>query len=123
MSLTNTGGSVLTITKSKPPSHGRFVGLTELAESSTIAPGRTVREIVRFTPTSFAAATDGWTITGDDGNGLQVVTFTGRGSPPEPQAPPPVRAKPAPPSSPPRAAVPGGLRRLGELRHRPIPGD
>ena len=122
-SLTNTGGSVLTITKSKPPSHGRFVALTDLAESSTIAPGQTVREIVRFTPTSFASATDGWTITGDDGNGLQVVAFAGRGSPPRPQALPPVRTKPAPPPSQPRAAVPGGLRRLGELRHRPIPGD
>lgn len=120
--LTNTGGSTLTITKSKPPSRGRFVALTELAESTTLGPGDSLREIVRFTPASLTATNDGWTITGDDGSGVQVVTFTGRGAPPKPQPPPVVRPQPTPPPSQPRASLPAGLRRLRELPHRPIPG-
>ena len=119
--LTNTGGSTLTITKSKPPTRGRFVALTDLPEATAVAPGQTVREIVRFTPTSLAATSDGWTITGDDGSGLQVVTFAGRGAPPKPQAPPPVRPKPAP-VAPPQVSHATGFRRLRELLHPAIPG-
>ena len=97
------------------------MALTDLPEATAIAPGQTVREIVRFTPTSLAATSDGWTITGDDGSGLQVVTFAGRGAPPKPQAPPPVRPKP-PPRAPPQVSHATGFRRLRELLHPAIPG-
>jgi HYDIN/CFA65/VesB family protein len=119
--LTNTGGSTLTITKSKPPSRGRFVALTDLAESTTLAPGDSLREIVRFTPASLTATNDGWTITGDDGSGLQVVSFTGRGTPPAPGDHSPPRTQPPATQPPPRVSH-VGLRRLRELPHRPIPG-
>ena len=121
--LTNTGGSTLTITKSKPPSRGRFVALTELAESTTLAPGDSLREIVRFTPSSLTATSDGWTVTGDDGGGVQVVSFTGRGAPPAPGEPAPPRTqKPPPTATPPRVSSPGGLRLLRERIHRQLPG-
>ncbi len=49
--ITNTGGTTVTLTKSKPPIGGAFAATTSLAEGTTIAPGASVTESVTFTPT------------------------------------------------------------------------
>jgi hypothetical protein len=79
--VSNTGGTDLTITKSKPPESGTgFTATTDLAESTVIPPGQTLTETVAFTPSVTGALTDTWTINGNDGGGVQTVTFTGTGT-------------------------------------------
>jgi len=78
--VSNTGGTAVTITKSKPPALGIFVASTSLSESTTIAPGASVVETVAFTPPSAGSFSDTWNITGDDPTGPQTVTFTGTGA-------------------------------------------
>ncbi len=77
--ITNTGGTTVTITKSKPPSGGAFSATTTLAEGSTIAPGASVTESVTFTPTAAGATSGVWEINGDDSTGLHAVNFSGAG--------------------------------------------
>ncbi len=77
--LTNTGGTNVTITKSKPPFGGEFTAITSLPEGLTIAPGQTVSEQVTFAPTTTGSAAGAWQINGDDGLGLRNVQFTGTG--------------------------------------------
>lgn len=77
--LHNSGGTPVTIFKSKPPSGGAFAALSQLLEGSSIAPGASVREQVRFTPTAAGYDTSTWTINGNDGTGLHNVTFQGHG--------------------------------------------
>jgi iron transport multicopper oxidase len=80
--LTNTGGSVLTINKSKPPFGGEFTAVSSLQEGTTIAPGDTLTETVEFAPTASGPASGVWSITADDASGLQQVEFTGDGEAP-----------------------------------------
>ncbi len=82
--VTNTGGSDITITKSKPPSGGAFAATSSLQEGTTIAAGQTLTETVTFTPTWPGYAAGTWQITGDDSSGLHQVQFTGTGSVPGP---------------------------------------
>jgi hypothetical protein len=78
--LTNTGGSPLLVTKSKPPAAGAgFQALTTLPEASTIAPGGSVTETVAFQPTGPGTFSDTWILNGNDGVGERAVTFTGTG--------------------------------------------
>jgi hypothetical protein len=78
--VTNTGGSALTITKSKPPASGvGFVATSTLAEATVLGPGQSVTETVAFTPTSTASVSDTWTLNGNDGGGERNITFTGSG--------------------------------------------
>ncbi len=78
--ITNTGGTTLTITKSKPPAGGNgFLATTSLPEASTIEPGATVTETVTFSPTGTGARSDTWTLNGNDGGGERSITFTGTG--------------------------------------------
>ncbi len=77
--VANTGGSPLTITRSKPPILGPFVATTNLAEGTTIAPGAQVVETVTFTPTSKKEFKDVWSINSDDGRGVATVSFSGFG--------------------------------------------
>jgi hypothetical protein len=85
--VTNTGGTTVTITKSKPPSGGAFNATTTLAEGSTIAAGASVTESVTFAPTAAGPASGTWAINGDDSSGLHEVGFTGTGL--APSVPPP----------------------------------
>jgi len=78
--ITNTGGTSVTINKSKPPSGGAFTATTSLPEGLTIAPSQQVVEQVSFTPTSLGAATGTWPITGDDDTGIHPIQFTGTGT-------------------------------------------
>lgn len=77
----NTGGTTVTVTKSKPPSGGEFAPTTSLSEGTTIAPGEKLTEQVVFTPTQTGAAEDAWVINGNPTNGLHEVRFTGTGVP------------------------------------------
>jgi hypothetical protein len=83
--VTNTGGTAVEITKSKPPSGGEFAASTSLPEGSTIAAGETVTEWVSFRPTSTGASSGSWTINATDTTGLHEVSFSGVGSNPEAQ--------------------------------------
>src|SRR5208283_2621190 len=74
--VSNTGGTNLTITKSKPPVAGVFVAATSLPEGTVIAPGGSLSETVSITPTTSGSFSDVWTINGNDGGAARVVTFT-----------------------------------------------
>ncbi len=82
----NTGGTAVTITKSKPPIGGAFAASTSLSEGTTIGPGESVTETVTFTPTALGPASGSWAINGDDTTGLHQVQFEGTGVTPEPPA-------------------------------------
>jgi fibronectin type 3 domain-containing protein len=73
--LKNTGGTDLTITKSKPPALGQFTATTTLAEGSVLTAGASVTESVTFSSSSAGSFSDVWVITGNDSNGTQNVTF------------------------------------------------
>ncbi len=77
--LSNTGGTNVTIAKSKPPVGGAFAATTSLAEGTTLAPGASLTETVSFTPTATGPTSGVWLINGDDTTGLHEVTFTGTG--------------------------------------------
>jgi hypothetical protein len=85
-SITNSGGTAVTITKSKPPIGGSFAATTLLQEGSTIQPGETVTEKVAFTPTAPGYLSGNWQINGDDISGLHQVQFSGTGTVPAPVA-------------------------------------
>jgi hypothetical protein len=78
--LTNTGGTTVTITKSKPPVGGEFTATTSLPEGTTILPGESVTEGVMFSPTAIGATSAVWPINGTDTTGLHEVRFSGTGT-------------------------------------------
>jgi hypothetical protein len=79
----NSGGSPLTITKSKPPPGGEFVASPNaLPEGKVIPAGGSITQTVRFRPRVPGDRSDSWTITGNDGRGVQVVRFDGRATAP-----------------------------------------
>jgi iron transport multicopper oxidase len=83
VTLKNTGGTPLTITKSKPPALGKgfFVApFGGLDEGTTIGAGRTMTLAVSFTPFIEHAVRDYWTINADDDSGLHTLRFDGFGS-------------------------------------------
>ena len=85
--VTNTGGIAIEITKSKPPIGGAFAATTSLSEGTTIAPGQSLTETVKFTPTEAGPASADWPINGKDATGLHDVQFNGVGIVPEPENP------------------------------------
>ncbi|MEA2697406.1 MAG: hypothetical protein QOI66_1677, partial [Myxococcales bacterium] len=78
--VANTGGTSVTVTKSKPPALGAFIAQTTLPEGLTLAPGTTLTEFVSFTPMGGGVANDGWVLNADDGAGVRTVQFTGLGA-------------------------------------------
>jgi hypothetical protein len=78
--IANTGGTNITIAKSKPPGGGEFAATTTLAEGTTIAPGETLTETVTFAPTAAGPASGVWLINGGDSTGLHEVSFSGVGA-------------------------------------------
>jgi hypothetical protein len=84
--VSNTGGTTITISKSKPPALGAFVANTTLAEGSSIPPGTSRTLTVSFTPPSGGSFFDSWAITANDGSGPKAVTFAGTGSGSSPAA-------------------------------------
>jgi iron transport multicopper oxidase len=82
--IENTGGTTVTINKSKPPVGGDFAATTTLPEGETIEPGQSLVETVSFTPSGTGSRTGTWLINGDDTTGLHEVRFSGTGGVPEP---------------------------------------
>ena len=78
--VTNTGGTAVPITKSKPPLGGEFTPASSLPEGTTIQAGESVTEQVTFAPTEAGLATGEWLINGEDTSGLHHVLFTGSGA-------------------------------------------
>ncbi len=82
--VANTGGTTVTVTKSKPPVGGSFSALSSLAEGTTIAPGETLTETVAFKPGAPGYSSGTWAINGNDTTGLHEVHFGGIGTVPPP---------------------------------------
>jgi Abnormal spindle-like microcephaly-assoc'd, ASPM-SPD-2-Hydin len=78
--VSNTGGTNVTITKSKPPSGGAFAASTSLSEGTTLVPGASLTETVAFSPTAAGPASGVWVMTGNDSSGEHQVSFTGTGT-------------------------------------------
>jgi iron transport multicopper oxidase len=82
--IKNTGGTNVSVTKSKPPSGGAFTATTSLSEGTTIKPGETLTETVSFAPTAAGPTAGAWLINGNDTTGLHEVKFSGTGvAPPQ----------------------------------------
>jgi MYXO-CTERM domain-containing protein len=78
--VSNTGGSQVTVTKSKPPGTGvGFTNTDNLQEGSTIGPGKTRTLHVQFQPQQAGPATDHWTINADGDQGVLTLELTGTG--------------------------------------------
>ncbi len=77
--VSDTGGVAITIFKSKPPDGGEFTATTALPEDTTIAPGESLVESVRFAPSATGAATGTWLINGEGSTVVHEVQFTGQG--------------------------------------------
>ena len=77
--VSNTGGTDVTITKSKPPVTGPFSASTALPEGTTLAPGASLTETIDFTPTVVGSVTDSWSINADDGSGARTISLYGTG--------------------------------------------
>lgn len=90
VTITNTGGHALTVTRSKPPSAGAgFAAVPDAAgalldEGTTVAPGESRGLTVEFRPQREGSAADTWQITTDDGP--HDITLRGAGVAP-PAAP------------------------------------
>jgi iron transport multicopper oxidase len=87
--VANTGGSAITIFKSKPPTGGEFTAISALPEDTTIAPGETLAETVAFQPTATGRAGGMWLINGQGSSAVHEVMFSGTGVPPTAAPPPP----------------------------------
>ncbi|MCW3056080.1 MAG: Pyrrolo-quinoline quinone [Solirubrobacterales bacterium] len=77
--VSNVGGTRVTIMKSKPPIGGAFVAASPLPEGTAIEPGESLTETVAFAPSVAGEATATWPINGDDHTGLHDVQFSGMG--------------------------------------------
>ena len=79
--ITNTGGSPLTITSSSPPSTGvGFAPATSLPAGTVLGSGSSLQETVRFTPVQQGSVADVWSFSANDGLGPHTVTVTGTGT-------------------------------------------
>ncbi len=87
--VANTGGSGITIFKSKPPTEGPFTATSSLPEDTTISPGEVLTETVRFAPSTTGAASATWLINGEGSSAVHEVSFSGVGGEAEPLSPPP----------------------------------
>jgi iron transport multicopper oxidase len=96
VTLSNTGDSPMTFTKSKFPTHPAFTVLDELPEGSTLAPGDQITLRVRFEPTVPGVVTDRWTLNAGDGTAVHEVPVTGNGTQPRPEPEPESDPQPGP---------------------------
>ena len=78
-SVVNTSNSVVTITKSKPPSLGQFTASDSLDEGVMLGPGETRTLRVSFSPTDVGQFSDSWTLNSNTQSGLQELIFHGIG--------------------------------------------
>jgi len=109
----NSGGSRVTVTKSKPPSAGvGFTATADLPEGQTFNPGESLTLGVNFSPLVGGPAADHWIINSDGSVGVVTVSLTGAGDVPLPTPPPGTDSGVPPPDGgtpdPPRPLFPGG---------------
>jgi hypothetical protein len=78
-SVSNTGGVGITIFKSKPPVESAFTATSSLPEDTSIAPGETLVETVRFAPSALGPASATWLINGEGSSSVHEVRFSGVG--------------------------------------------
>jgi hypothetical protein len=86
--VANTGGTAITIFKSKPPDGSEFTATSALPEDTTIAAGEVLTETVRFAPTATGPAEGLWLINGQGSSAVHEVRFSGSGVPATPATPP-----------------------------------
>lgn len=84
--VTNDGGSDITITKSKPPVTGPFLAVSSLDEGTVLAAGATRTLTVNYTASSLGGVEDGWVINSTDSSGVRTVDLTGAGAITDPTA-------------------------------------
>ncbi len=78
--ISNTGGSKVTVTKSKPPgSNVGFTNTDDLNEGATIEAGETKTLHVQFAPKQAGAASDHWVLNADGQQGILTLGMTGTG--------------------------------------------
>ena len=78
--VANTGGTTVTVTKSKPPSGGAFAAITSLPEGTTIAPGESLTEKVAFAPSAVGSEEGIWVINGSGSDVEHKIGFNGAGT-------------------------------------------
>jgi len=76
-SVKNSGGTDISIAKSKPPGMGAFYAETSLDEGTQLPPQAVEVEQVTFKPRVAGVFSDGWTLTATDGLGIQSVELSG----------------------------------------------
>ncbi|MCW2995052.1 MAG: legume lectin beta domain protein [Conexibacter sp.] len=79
LTIGNTGGSPMTITKSKPPTNARFAVLDALDEATVIAAGTSKTLRITFTPAASGTVSDAWIINAGDGSGVHTIAVSGTG--------------------------------------------
>jgi iron transport multicopper oxidase len=78
--ISNTGGSKVTVTKSKPPgSNVGFTNTDDLNEGAAIDAGETKTLHVQFAPRQAGAASDHWVINADGQQGILTLAMSGTG--------------------------------------------
>jgi hypothetical protein len=75
--MSNGGGTNLTITNSTPPSLGTFEATMMLQQGTIIAPNDSLSEMVEFRPLKVGTFTDAWRINSSAGGGAQEVMMVG----------------------------------------------
>ena len=85
----NSGGSRVTVTKSKPPAAGvGFTATNSLPEGQNFNPGDALTFEVTFSPLVGGPVSDHWIINSNDSVGAVTVSLTGVGDAPLPPPPP-----------------------------------
>ena len=75
----NTGSSPLKVLAQSLPRGNPFTAVTSLLAGTVIAANASLKETVRFSPSTTGGASDTWVIVGDDGQGPHTVTLSGTG--------------------------------------------
>src|SRR5262249_49690998 len=83
LTITNTGGSSVTINRSKPPVGRTFQYDNAVPEGTVVAPGRTITVHLTYTASLLGPQSGAWQLNGTDGAGVRVVSLTGTGVAPD----------------------------------------
>jgi hypothetical protein len=81
--ITNVGGTTVTIGTSIPPSGPAFTATTSIVPGTEVQPGDSLTESVAFAPPDTGASNDTWRITDDDPTGTYAIPLTGNGTQPQ----------------------------------------
>ena len=78
--LSNDGDVPVVIEKSKPPTAPAFQPVAPFDEGTVLAPGASIEQVVRVSPTEVGLVSDVWQLNANDGQGLRLVTFSVTGA-------------------------------------------